>query len=174
MKEATAQGPVVAPEKMIRALNAQRIRNMAEMVGDPFQVVLEDHLDPLEVLREPKYWTALNAKQFNVGSRFELTNDAGSFLYVVYVRRMHGTAATGIRDIAFHHRVEWDERSGFDGAPVGGIPVGGTGRWEVRYGGRFKLWRCYSPDGKEIDTAFNDETSAVAYARQREGNPKAR
>ena len=104
-----------------------------------------------------------------MGATLELTNDAGTYLFEIWVRKVFGTAATGLRGIQFHHRVVWDERAD---APATEFQA--TVRWEVRYEGRFLLWRVYRPNGTMVDTPFGDEGAAVAFRRQQEGNPKPR
>lgn len=152
---------------LVMAIPAARVVNLLNATGEPHQVVLENRLDPLEVIEDARYWQALPAKMFPMGARLELTNDAGSYLYEIWVRQVFGTNATGLRGIKFHHRVVWDERSERDA-----VEFEATGRWEVRFEGRHKLWRVYRPNGVQVETPFNDESSAVGYARQQEGNPR--
>jgi hypothetical protein len=170
-KEAAKPQAVEAEDKpkMIRAMDPRRVRVLAEVVGEPRVVTLEDHLDPLEVLANEAHWVALPSSLFVVGARFELTNDSGTYLYQVWIRAMFGTKATGLRGVRFHPQVVWDERA--EAVPAEALA---TGRWEVRYDGRFYLWRVYNPKGVVMGPSFNDETAATAYLRQQESNPRAR
>jgi hypothetical protein len=168
--EATADGAEADFKKRAPvAIDLRRVRNLAHITGEPRQVVLENHLDPVEVLRDTAYWVALPHNILPVGSKFELTNDAGSYLFEVWVRSMFATASTGVRDARFFHRVVWDERDGTIVQPF--VP---TGRWEVRFDGRHHQWRVYRPNGAVVGTSFNDENSARVYMRQQEGNPQTR
>jgi len=168
--EAAGDGAADAPKKRApAAIDPGRVKNLAQALGDPVQLVIEDDRDPLEVLGDMTFWQALPAKYFPVGSRFELTNDAGTFLAEVWVRAMFGSASSGVRDIRFHHRFVWDEREDAVAEPF--VP---TGRWEVRYDGRHYLWRVYRPNGRVVEVSFKDQGSAEAYRRQQEGNPRAR
>jgi hypothetical protein len=153
------------------AIDPSRVIDLGQVVGDPRQVVLENDRDPLEVLDDATnaYWQSLPSKYFPVGSRFELTNDASTFLFEVWVRGMFGSGSTGVRGMRFHHRVVWDEREEAMADPF--VP---TGRWEVRYDGRHYLWRVYRPNGVVIGNSFKDQNAAEGYRRQQEGNPRAR
>jgi hypothetical protein len=164
-----AAGADLPQKRKPAAIDPGRVKNLAQVLGDPVQLVIEDDRDPLEVLGDMTYWQALPAKHFPVGSRFELTNDAGTFLADVWVRAVFGSASSGVRDIRFHHRFVWDDR---EDAVVN--PFVPTGRWEVRYDGRHFLWRVYRPNGVVVGVSFKDQTSAEVYRRQNETSPRAR
>jgi hypothetical protein len=145
----------------IRPINRARVISLLETTGDPRQVVLEDHLDPVEVLGNEIYWKALPADWLPPGARIEVTNDAGTYLLEAWVRSSFGSASTGIRGIRFFHRIVWDER-----AEAAAAEIAATGNWDVRYDGRFHRWRVYRPNGLPIELSFNTEGAALTYMRE--------
>lgn len=163
--DATLAAAALAVKRPPAAIAKDRVIDLAQVTGEPRQVVLENDRDPVEVLGDPRYWQNLPSNVFPVGCRFELTNDAGTFLFECWVRATFGTLQTGVRDIRFHHRVVWDER---EDAVVQEFAA--TGRWEARYDGRFYKWRVYSPNGVVARYSFNDETQAQNYRREQESN----
>src|ERR1700754_3302371 len=164
--KAEARDPA-PPRRPPAPIKGDRVINLFQATGEPQQVVLENDRDPVEVLGDVTYWQGLPSHQFPVGCKFELTNDAGTFLYEVWIRRMFGSLSTGVRDINFHYRVVWDER-----ADAVIQPIIATGRWEIRHDGRHFKWRVYSPSGAVTGPSFNDEGAATAYRAQQEGNPR--
>src|ERR1051326_3277344 len=99
-----APAPPMVGKKEPRAIKLDRVINLAHATGEPKQVVIENDIDPADVLADMRYWQELGTRDFPVGAKFELTNDAGSFLWEVWIRAVHGNVNSGIRHIRFHHR----------------------------------------------------------------------
>jgi hypothetical protein len=159
---AAAKAAPSEPPLPVRAIDKYRVLDLAQTTGEPRQVVLENHLDPIEVINNVDYWRALPANMFPAGARLELTNDAGSYLFELWIRKVFGTAMTGIRGIQFHHRVVWDERD--KALPLEEFVA--TGQWEARFEGNYLGWRVYRPNGIAVPSRFADETAARLHVRE--------
>jgi hypothetical protein len=170
-KPEDAGGAGAKPEKMpAPPIDPSRLRNLAEVAGDAYQLVLPRGVDPHEVIANPAvYLMRLPVEKLAVGGRLELTDDDDLFLIELRIRALHGSRAMGLRFARFHARVLYDER---DSAVL--QDVQSSGEWQVRYMGRHLLWRAVRPNGSVVDTAFNDEGACKAYVRQQQANPLAR
>jgi hypothetical protein len=123
------------------------------------RVTLADELDPREVLKRFDYWRAL-AEQLPPGSKFELTNHKGSFLWEVWVRLVESSPTRGVWGILFQQRVVWLD----DADPS----FAATGKWEIQqiHAGDDRtpaIWCVYDPHGVPYPAWFATEDEARSY-----------
>jgi hypothetical protein len=72
--------PAPAAKRPAKPILLDRLINLSYATGEPRQVCIENDRDPDEVLQDATYWQTIGPA-LSVGTKLELTNDCGSFLW---------------------------------------------------------------------------------------------